>query len=193
MDDNGDDVSPGQAGEALVKGPTVTKGYHNNPEANRETFTVDGWLRTGDILRMENNLLYSIDRKKVGGKAIFTHRVALTIILQEMIKYKGMQVAPAELEGLLSTNADISDAAVIGTYIGDTEVPCAYIVLSQKAKGKVTEADIVSYVKARVANHKQLRGGVIFLEAIPRNQSGKILRKNLREMRKAVSQKSSKL
>lgn len=65
MDDNERDVKPGEPGEALIKGPIVTQGYHNNPKANADSFTADGWLRTGDILRMEDDEFYVVDRKKV--------------------------------------------------------------------------------------------------------------------------------
>jgi long-subunit acyl-CoA synthetase (AMP-forming) len=65
VDEDGKDVAPGEAGEALMKGPIVTKGYHNNEQVNREAFTEDGWFRTGDILRVQDNNLYVVDRKKV--------------------------------------------------------------------------------------------------------------------------------
>lgn len=65
VDENDNDVEAGQPGEALLKGPMVTKGYHNNPEANKSSFTTDGWFRTGDILKMEGDVLYMVDRKKV--------------------------------------------------------------------------------------------------------------------------------
>ncbi len=67
VDDEGRDVDPGEDGEALVKGPLITRGYHRNPEANEATFTKDGWMRTGDILRVRDGLLYVVDRKKVRG------------------------------------------------------------------------------------------------------------------------------
>ncbi|RFU77998.1 4-coumarate- ligase 2a [Trichoderma arundinaceum] len=164
VDDNGNDVEVGQPGEALVKGPMVTKGYHNNPEANKSSFTDDGWFRTGDILKMEGDLLYMVDRKK------------------ELIKYKGLQVAPAELEGILTAHPSVADAAVIGTQREDTEVPMAYVALTPGAKGKISEAELVNYVQSKVSDHKRLRGGVIFIDAIPRSPSGKILRKDLRAL-----------
>ncbi|KAL6837277.1 hypothetical protein V8C40DRAFT_7228 [Trichoderma camerunense] len=164
VDENDNDVEAGQPGEALLKGPMVTKGYHNNPEANKSSFTADGWFRTGDILKMEGDVLYMVDRKK------------------ELIKYKGLQVAPAELEGVLTSHSSVADAAVIGTDREDTEVPTAYVALVPTAKGKVSESELIDYVKNKVSNHKRLRGGVIFIDAIPRSPTGKILRKDLRAL-----------
>ncbi|PNP46146.1 hypothetical protein TGAMA5MH_02181 [Trichoderma gamsii] len=142
----------------------ITKGYHNNPEATKSSFTADGYLRTGDILRVEGDLLYIVDRKK------------------ELIKYKGMQVAPAELEGVLIAHPSVFDAGVIATQRGDEEVPMAYVVLVPGAEGKVSETELVDYVGSKVANHKRLRGGVAFTDVIPRNPTGKILRRELRAL-----------
>jgi 4-coumarate--CoA ligase len=97
-----------------------------------------------------------------------------------LIKYKGLQVAPAELEALLLTHPKILDAAVIGVDIPGTEVPRAYVVTS----GDITEQDIKAFVKEHVADYKQLRGGVVFMDVIPKSPSGKILRKDLRELAK---------
>lgn len=104
VDDDGKDVEPGQAGELWVKGPIVTKGYYKNDAANKEAF-VDGWFCSGDIGLFKDGMFYIVDRKK------------------ELIKYKAMQVAPAELEALLVSHAKIADAAVIGVEREDTEVP----------------------------------------------------------------------
>jgi acyl-coenzyme A synthetase/AMP-(fatty) acid ligase len=110
---------------------------------------------------------------------------------QELIKYKGLQVAPAELEGVLTTHPSVADAAVIGTQREDTEVPTAYVALAAGAKGKISEAELVDYVQSKVSNHKRLRGGVVFINAIPRNPTGKIMRKELRAIRN--SQMKSKI
>ncbi|KAF2258244.1 4-coumarate-CoA ligase-like protein [Lojkania enalia] len=171
IDDDGKDVKPGQPGEVLVKGPVVCKGYYKNNAANRESFTGD-WFHTGDIAEFRNGMFYIVDRKK------------------ELIKYKGLQVAPAELEALLLSHEEILDAAVIGveTEDGTNEVPRAYVVADQKKIG--TEA-IVEFVKGKVASHKQLRGGVVFLDAIPKSAAGKILRKDLRVL--AKREKGAKL
>jgi 4-coumarate--CoA ligase len=164
VDDDGRDVEPGRPGEVLVKGPVVCKGYYQNEEANKENFSGE-WFCTGDIAEFRNGLFYIVDRKK------------------ELIKYKGLQVAPAELEALLLNHDDILDAAVIGVEIedGTSEAPRAYVVADQK---KISGQQIVEYVKAHVANHKQLRGGVVFLDVIPKSPSGKILRKDLRVLAK---------
>lgn len=98
---------------------------------------------------------------------------------QELIKYKGLQVAPAELEALLVNHPDIMDAAVIGVEAAGTEVPRAYVVADEK---KISAAGVEEYVKRNVADYKRLRGGVVYLEAIPKSPSGKILRKDLREL-----------
>ncbi|KAH7055966.1 4-coumarate-CoA ligase-like protein [Macrophomina phaseolina] len=165
VDDAGRDVEPGQRGEVLVKGPVVTKGYHKNEEANQEAFR-DGWFCTGDIAVFREGKFYIVDRKK------------------ELIKYKGLQVAPAELEALLVNHPDIMDAAVIGVQVEGTEVPRAYVVAD---KQKISAEQIQEYVKKNAADYKRLRGGVVFLDAIPKSPSGKILRKDLRELAKKES------
>lgn len=100
---------------------------------------------------------------------------------KELIKYKGLQVAPAELEAVLISHPRIQDAGVIGVYDEElaTEVPRAYVVAD---KDVVSAEDIKEFVKSRLASHKQLRGGVVFMTAIPKSPSGKILRKELRDM-----------
>ncbi|KAH0845542.1 hypothetical protein AYO21_11910 [Fonsecaea monophora] len=163
VDDDGNDVPEGEPGELWVKGPMVTKGYYKNPESTKAAF-VDGWYCSGDILQQRSNgLWYVTDRKK------------------ELIKYKGIQVAPAELEGLLLSHPLIEDAAVIGVPGEGTEVPRAYVVAD---KNKISEAEIKEFVKSKVAPYKQLRGGVVYLDQLPRNAVGKILRKDLRDMAK---------
>lgn len=164
VDDEGQDVEPGNPGEVIVKGPVVCKGYYQNDTADREAFTGD-WFHTGDIAVFRNGLFYIVDRKK------------------ELIKYKGMQVAPAELEALLLSHQDILDAAVIGveTDHGTSEAPRAYVVAGNK---EITGKQIVEWVKKKVAGHKQLRGGVVFLDVIPKSPAGKILRKELRVLAK---------
>jgi 4-coumarate--CoA ligase len=164
VDDEGRDVEEGEEGELWVKGPTVTKGYYRNPEATKNAF-VDGWYCSGDILqyRKETGYFYVTDRKK------------------ELIKYKGIQVAPAELEGLLLSHPKIEDAAVIGVPGEDTELPRAYVVADQNA---ISEQEIKAFVKDKVADHKQLRGGVKYVKEIPRSAVGKILRKDLRDVAK---------
>lgn len=131
-------MSIGQPGELLIQGPVVFQGYHNNPHATRDAF-FEGFYRTGDVGIFVNGLNYIVDRKK------------------ELIKYKGLQVAPAELEDTLIGHPKISDAAVIGVPDESAgEVPRAYVV---KAVGSdVTEKEILDFVQGNLANHKRLRG-----------------------------------
>jgi 4-coumarate--CoA ligase len=107
-----------------------------------------------------------------------------------LIKYKGLQIAPAELEGLIASHPAVVDAAVIGIAQSGTEVPRAYVVLAPPAKGKISEADLLEYVRAKVSDYKRLRGGVSFVEQVPRSPSGKILRKDVREMRRREERES---
>ncbi|KAI0538321.1 hypothetical protein GGR58DRAFT_468547 [Xylaria digitata] len=163
VDDNEKDVEPGESGEIWVKGPVVTKGYWKNEKANKDAFQ-DDWFRTGDIAVFRDGFFFIVDRKK------------------ELIKYKGIQVAPAELEAVLLSHPKILDAAVIGVPGEGTEVPRAYVVANQK---EVSGEGIVKWFsKQGLSKHKNLRGGVVFLAAIPKSPSGKILRKNLRDMAK---------
>ncbi|KAM3500180.1 hypothetical protein MY10362_006638 [Beauveria mimosiformis] len=162
VDEEENDVAPGQPGEVLIKGPIVTQGYHRNPEADEKSFTTDGWMRTGDVMRIDANNLFHI----------------------ELIKYKGLQVAPAELEGVLEAHPAVGDAGVIGVPYNDTEAPRAFVVLTPASKGQVTEQELMQHVHGKVADYKKLRGGLVFVDAVPRSPSGKILRKQLREAEK---------
>ncbi|KAI1815459.1 acetyl-CoA synthetase-like protein [Poronia punctata] len=167
VDEQGKDVEPGKgkakAGEIWVKGPVVTKGYWKNEKANEDSF-VDGWFCTGDIAVFQDGYFFIVDRKK------------------ELIKYKGNQVAPAELEAILLSHPKILDAAVIGVPGEGTEVPRAYIVANQK---EITGQEIIQWFsKQGLSHYKALRGGVVFLDAIPKSPSGKILRRDLRELAK---------
>lgn len=161
------DVEHGTPGELWIRGPAIMKGYLNNVEATKKTFT-DEWFMTGDVARFDDEgFLYIVDRKK------------------ELIKYKGFQVAPAELENLLLEHPDIVDVAVVGvdSGVGDgTEYPRAFVV---HRKGKshaqsTLKADVQRWLEPKVANHKYLRGGIIVVDAIPKSASGKILRRELR-------------
>ncbi|KAI1425494.1 acetyl-CoA synthetase-like protein [Xylaria sp. FL1777] len=163
VDDNEKDVEPGEPGEIWVKGPVVTKGYWKNEKANKDSFK-DGWFCTGDIAVFRDGFFFIVDRKK------------------ELIKYKGTQVAPAELESVLLSHPKILDAAVIGVPGEGTEVPRAYVVANQK---EISGKEIVEWFsKQGLSGYKNLRGGVVFLDVIPKSPSGKILRKNLTEMAK---------
>ncbi|GGX63120.1 AMP-dependent synthetase [Streptomyces minutiscleroticus] len=163
LDDPARDLGVGEAGEIAVRGPQVMKGYLGRPEATDAMVDEDGWLHTGDVGRVDaDGWLYVVDRVK------------------ELIKYKGFQVAPAELEALLLTHPGIADAAVTGVLDEDrNEVPQAYVVRQPDA-GDLTEDDVIAYVAARVAPYKKVRR-VVFTDAVPRAASGKILRRELRE------------
>lgn len=160
------EVPRGEAGELLIRGPQVMKGYFNNPEATGETVTGDGWLRTGDIVRRDaDGYVWVLDRKK------------------ELIKYKGFQVPPAELEGLLLQHAAVADVAVIGKADFEAgEVPKAFVV-PKPASGLTGEA-LMEFIGGKVASFKQVRD-VEFVDAIPKNPSGKILRRVLVEQERA--------
>ncbi|MBJ8496234.1 AMP-binding protein [Acinetobacter oleivorans] len=150
-----------QAGEMLIKGPNVMVGYLNNKEATGSTITLDGYLHTGDIVEVgPQGEVYVVDR------------------LKELIKYKGYQVPPAELEALLLTHPAIADVAVVAHPDENAgEIPRAFIVLQPNSN--VNKNEIMAFVATKVAPHKRIRI-VDFIEAIPKSQSGKILRKELR-------------
>ncbi|XP_060553012.1 uncharacterized protein LOC132714225 [Ruditapes philippinarum] len=158
-----------EEGEIWVRGPQLCLGYLNLPEENKNFFTADGWARTGDIGKEdEDGYMYVVDR------------------LKELIKYKGLQVAPATLEDILLHHDAIADVGVIGVPDEEAgELPRAYVV--KKAGKRITEAEIVKYVNDKVSPHMRLRGGVEFVDEIPRTLSGKILRKTLRLKAKALS------
>ncbi|KAL9963217.1 hypothetical protein ACROYT_G032395, partial [Oculina patagonica] len=154
-------LGPLQDGEICIKAPTVMKGYLNNPEATARMIDSEGWAHTGDIGHYdEDGHFFIVDR------------------LKELIKYNAYQVAPAELEALLISHLNIDDAAVIGVPDEKTgELPKAFVV----PKGDITPEAVVDFVAERVAPHKKLRGGVEFIDKIPKSASGKILRKDLRK------------
>lgn len=151
MDDDGkSEVQDGEPGELWVRGPNIMKGYWRNEKATKETFTSDGWLKTGDICyRDKEGVYFIVDRRK------------------ELIKVKGLQVAPAELEALLLENDKIADCGVVGVTISGEEYPRAYVAL--KPGMKMKEIEVAEFVKPRVSRHKWLTGGVVIVDAIPKN------------------------
>ncbi|MGY1495827.1 AMP-binding protein [Streptomyces sp. QTS52] len=156
---NGEDAEPGETGELWVRGPQMMAGYLANPEATAQTLT-EGWLRTGDIARVdEHGNFFVVDR------------------LKELIKYKGYQVAPAELEAVLLTHPDITDAAVIAMpHPTGGEAPKAFVVTERT----IDAQDLLDWVAARVAPYKRIRA-VEFIDAIPKSPAGKILRRRLKK------------
>lgn len=164
---SGKDVPPGDRGEIWIRGPQVMKGYLGNPEATSLTIDADGWLRSGDIAVVsEDGVFRIVDR------------------LKELIKYKGYQVPPAELEGVLLTHPAVADACVIPVADEEAgEIPKAYIV--PKADVELTPDDIMGFVAAQVAPHKRIRE-CEFVDEIPKSPSGKLLRRVLVEREHAV-------
>ncbi|KAG8765782.1 hypothetical protein FRC15_006748 [Serendipita sp. 397] len=152
------------------------KGYLNNSTATINSITPDGWFQTGDVAVIDEDGWYSIvDRKK------------------ELIKYKGFQVPPADLEAVLISHPEIVDSGVIGVYSKkhETELPRAYIVpkggskvFGTRREQEIFQENVAKWITSKVAKHKYLRGGVIVVEAIPKSAAGKILRKELRERAK---------
>ena len=159
--ETGDDLPPGERGELWIKGPQVMLGYLNNDQATADTITEDGWLKTGDIAIIDaDGYMFIVDR------------------LKELIKFKGFQVAPAELEATLVSHDKITDAAVIGMADPDAgEVPIAFVVTADPAP---SEDDIKAFISERLAAYKRIEK-VTFVESIPKSASGKILRRVLRD------------
>ncbi|KAF8315206.1 AMP binding protein [Clavulina sp. PMI_390] len=174
--EKGCDVKAGEIGELWLKGDCIMNGYLGNSRATVETMTNDGWLQSGDVGRIdEDGYIYILDR------------------LKEMIKYNGFQVPPAELEAVLAAHPAIADAGVIGVLAPDgfTELPkhVSYTITSDfdstnQLKSTTLPNEIAEWVSARVARHKQLRGGIVLVKTIPRSPAGKILRKDLRALDK---------
>lgn len=163
----------GEVGELIVTGPSMALRYANNEQATKETF-IDGWVRTGDEVYMDaEGNLFVVDR------------------LKEILKVRGFQVAPAELEGHILRHPDVADCCVVGVpddYSG--EVPLAFVALAadaaKRASSSASEAtaikkDIAKWVADHKIAYKKLAGGVEFTDVIPKNPSGKLLRRLLRD------------
>jgi acyl-CoA synthetase (AMP-forming)/AMP-acid ligase II len=158
---SGRDVRAGEDGEIWIRGPQVMLGYLDQPEATRATLDEEGWLHTGDIGHADaDGYFFIVDR------------------LKELIKYKGMQVPPAELESVLLSHPSVADAAVVAQkdeHAG--EIPRAFVVLRAPASAE----ELIAFVAERVAPYKKIRR-VEFVDAIPKSPSGKILRRVLRDI-----------
>jgi 4-coumarate--CoA ligase len=185
VDEGGNDIShvPEARGEICVRGPTVTKGYFENEEANKEAFDKEGYIRSGDVgyVDSKTGLWYIVDRRK------------------ELIKVRGFQVAPPEIEGVLLSHPAIADAAVIDVKMrvegGPAEYewderPRAYVVRKAGTAG-VREDEVKKWVMERLAKYKALDAGVRFVDAIPKNASGKILKRILRDWAKEEKGRSA--
>jgi acyl-CoA synthetase (AMP-forming)/AMP-acid ligase II len=162
--ETGSELGPGQPGELWLRGPQVMQGYLHQPEATAEAIDHEGWLRTGDI-----------------GWADDEGYITIVDRLKELIKYKGYQVAPAELEAVLLAHPSVADAAVIPSPDEAAgEVPKAFVVLTEDA----TAEGIMAFVAERVAPYKKIRR-IEIIDQIPKSPSGKILRRVLVERERA--------
>ncbi|XP_044760951.1 bacitracin synthase 3-like [Coccinella septempunctata] len=173
IDEQGNALGPHQEGELCLKGPLIMKGYIGDEEATNNCIDKDKWLHTGDVAYYdEEKYFFIVDR------------------IKELIKYKAYQVPPAELEALLLTHPAVSDAAVIGLPDENAgELPFAFVVT--KENESVSAEELKEFVASKVSPQKKLRGGVRFVKEIPRNPSGKILRRVLKQQ--AIAYKKSKL
>uniref|UniRef100_A0A7E4VA27 AMP-binding domain-containing protein n=1 Tax=Panagrellus redivivus TaxID=6233 RepID=A0A7E4VA27_PANRE len=162
VDSKGREVPFGESGELLIRAPAMMLGYLGRSEATASAFA-DGWYKTGDIARIdENGLVYIVGR------------------LKEMIKSQSLQVSPTELEDVLHSHPGIADAGVIGIPLKDgDEVPFAFIV---RKNSNLSKEEINEFVNGKVAEYKRLRGGIKFVDAIPKSDTGKILRNVLKDM-----------
>ncbi|MDQ3810169.1 MAG: AMP-binding protein, partial [Chloroflexota bacterium] len=163
---SGQALGSGARGELCVRGPQVMRGYLNRPEATAAMMDADGWLHTGDVAYADQDgYCYIVDRVK------------------ELIKYKGYQVAPAELEAALVAHPTVADAAVIGSPDEEAgEVPKAFLVLRTD---DVAVGDILASVAERLAPYKKIRRWAV-VQQIPKTPSGKILRRLLIEQERAA-------
>ncbi|KAH0841104.1 hypothetical protein AYO21_06596 [Fonsecaea monophora] len=178
IDDKGNDITAYDVpGELCVRGPTVVRGYFNNPKANAEAYDAEGYLKTGDVLYCDGKTKkwYIVDRKK------------------ELIKVRGFQVSPSELEGVLLMHPRIVDCAVVGFRrpgepmhgVAD-ELIRAYVVVrpstststtSSPPEPPLTADQVKAHIRAHLASYKALTGGVVFVPEIPKSASGKILKR----------------
>lgn len=166
VNEDGEEVAVGERGELWMKGPNIMKGYINNPEATADCIDNEGYFHSGDVaVQDKNGHFYIVDR------------------IKELIKYKGFQVPPAELEALLLNSPIISDCAVIGVYDEEqaTELPRAYVTLKPDVPAtEETAKAIQKFIADQVVYYKQLRS-VVFIDEIPKSAAGKILRRILRD------------
>ncbi|KAJ0175978.1 hypothetical protein K1T71_008152 [Dendrolimus kikuchii] len=163
VDGNNRSLGPDEIGELLIRGPQVMKGYRNDMENTKAAFTGDRWFKSGDLASINSDGVITIADR-----------------LKELIKVKGYQVPPAELESVLKSHPDVLDAAVVG--VPDPrmgEVPKAFVVLNEGRK--TVDKEIIEFVSKRVAEYKRIKE-VTFLDALPKNASGKLLRRELKKL-----------
>jgi acyl-coenzyme A synthetase/AMP-(fatty) acid ligase len=176
VNDGKDDAPEGGPGEMWLRGPNITRGYAFNTEANRDAFPVEGWYNTGDVCTISpQGVIAVVGRTK------------------ELIKYKGFQVSPAELEAYLNSHPHVVEGGVGPVFDESqlTELPAAYVILKEYL---VSEQDrmmalcaIQAGVDGKVSGYKKLRGGVWEVKSLPKNPTGKILRKQLKDQRSGLT------
>ena len=164
VDENENDVAPGELGELVMRGPQFMRGYWKAPDATAAVLR-DGWYWSGDIVRVEDGFYYVIDRRK------------------EMIKYKGFSIAPAEVESVLLEHPAVSDCGVVSRIDATgEEIPCAFVVVREgEAADKKAAEQLQAFVAERLTRYKMPRE-VHFVQKMPRTASGKILRRELRKL-----------
>ncbi|EHK17163.1 uncharacterized protein TRIVIDRAFT_195155 [Trichoderma virens Gv29-8] len=177
---DGEEVTElGTPGELLLRSPTVMLGYLDNEKATKETFTEDGWLRTGDLMEFRKSddgheHLFIVDRVK------------------ELIKVRGLQISPTEIEALLSRHPCVADVCVVPIPDDSAgELPLAFIVPSPTGKAedeRVLKQKIHAFVDSELSEYKRLAGGIEFLEALPKSASGKTKRGEMKERAKKISE-----
>ncbi|KAM7298602.1 luciferin 4-monooxygenase [Ixodes scapularis] len=163
---SGDSLGPYQKGELVVHSKTLMKGYYGRPEATLEVLSSDGWLRTGDLGYYDSNgQIYIVDR------------------IKQMIKCMGNIVTPAELEEILTSHEAVLEAAVVGlpsSKYGEAPVACVVVKETQERSLDSLEQELKELVAGQTSTHKHLYGGVVFMNSLPKSESGKILRQQLK-------------
>ncbi|KAH6923912.1 hypothetical protein HPB50_009423 [Hyalomma asiaticum] len=162
---SGRQLGPGEVGEITLRAPNIMRRYHNRPDDTVEVLNDQGWFRSGDAGYYDScGNLYVVER------------------IKDVIKCLDQQVAPAEIETLLSQHPLVVEAAVVGIDHPEFgEAPTAFVVLDPSGKGRVSEQDLVRLVADQVSFHKNLHGGVIFVDRIPATDTGKYQRRRLRQ------------
>ncbi|CAG8381149.1 unnamed protein product [Penicillium salamii] len=171
INEEGAQVHEGE-GELCLRGPTIFRGYHNNAETTARSITPDGWFMSGDVGYQDQ-----------GGNLYITDR------LKDLIKFKGFQIPPAEIEGVLHEHPLVHDAAVIGVFVPEiaSEVPVAYVVLAKTTQSPEQVArELLAHVAEKLTVQKRIRGGIIPIAEIPKGPSGKILKRVLRARAEGV-------
>jgi long-chain acyl-CoA synthetase len=165
LDEKGNEVAQGELGELVMRGPQFMLGYWKSPDATAAVMQ-DGWYWSGDVVRVdERGLYFVVDRRK------------------EMMKYKGFSIAPAEVEGVLLEHPAVRDCGVVSRVDeAADEIPCAFVVLREgHLETEQTTASIRDFVGERLTHYKMPRE-IHFVQSIPRTASGKILRRDLRNL-----------